>query len=230
MSARKQQNRVVFGAALLIFGVLALLDNLNIFSHLNFLHFWPTLFILVGILKMSRSNTISGQLIGGGFVAWGAILTLKYMGIISFEMRHIWPLLLILGGLAVIFKDKLISETQWGGVGEAAGQSDVCNVSAVMSGANVQNSSVNFRGGELTAVMGGIELDLRGAQLQDDATLNVFTMWGGISIKVPQDWTVMSQGVPLLGGIDDKTVPPAITGKRLFIQGYAIMGGVEIKN
>jgi hypothetical protein len=63
---------------------------------------------------MSRSNTISGQLIGGGFVAWGAILTLKYMGIISFEMRHIWPLLLILGGLAVIFKDKLISETQVG--------------------------------------------------------------------------------------------------------------------
>jgi predicted membrane protein len=230
MSARKQQNRVVFGAALLIFGVLALLDNLNIFSHLNFLHFWPTLFILVGILKMSRSNTISGQLIGGGFVAWGAILTLKYMGIISFDMRHIWPMLLILGGLAIIFKDKLISETQWGGVGEGTGQSDVCNVSAVMSGANVQNSAVNFRGGELTAVMGGIELDLRGAQLQQDATLNVFAMWGGISIKVPQDWTVMSQGVPLLGGIDDKTVPPAMPGKRLVIQGYAIMGGVEIKN
>ena len=69
-----------------------------------------------------------------------------------------------------------------------------------------------------------------GAQLQQDATLNVFTMWGGISIRVPQDWTVMSQGVPLLGGIDDKTVPPAMPGKRLVIQGYAIMGGVEIKN
>ena len=68
------------------------------------------------------------------------------------------------------------------------------------------------------------------AQLQQDATLNVFTMWGGISIRVPQDWTVMSQGVPLLGGIDDKTVPPAMPGKRLVIQRYAIMGGVEIKN
>jgi hypothetical protein len=48
----------------------------------------------------------------------------------------------------------------------------------------MQNSTPDFRGGELTAVMGGIELDLRNAGLQNEATLNVFAMWGGIELKI----------------------------------------------
>jgi len=132
-------------------------------------------------------------------------------------------------GLSIIFKDRLKAE-----ITPSAGNVDVgdnsCNLSAVMSGSKSQNSSQNFRGGELTAVMGGIELDLRNASIDGSATINVFAVWGGIEIKVPGDWTVISQGVPILGGIEDRTVPPMDRSKTLFIQGYAIMGGVEIRN
>jgi len=229
MNQQKQHNRVVFGTIILIFGALALIDNLNIFNTREILEFWPTVFIVIGALKMSRSDTVSGHLIGGGFIAVGTLMTLQHLGIVYFSSRSLWPVVMIFAGLSIIFKDRLKAEMA-PPAGDAEGSNNCCNLSAVMSGSKSQNSSQNFRGGELTAVMGSIELDLRNASIDGSATINVFAVWGGIEVKVPGDWTVMSQGIPILGGIEDRTVPPMDRSKTLFIQGYAIMGGVEIKN
>jgi len=229
MNQQKQHNRVVFGTIILIFGALALIDNLNIFNTREILEFWPTVFIVIGALKMSRSDTVSGHLIGGGFIAVGTLMTLQHLGFVYFSSRSLWPVVMIFAGLSIIFKDRLKAEMA-PPAGDAEGSNNCCNLSAVMSGSKSQNSSQNFRGGELTAVMGSIELDLRNASIDGSATINVFAVWGGIEVKVPGDWTVMSQGIPILGGIEDRTVPPMDRSKTLFIQGYAIMGGVEIKN
>lgn len=78
--------------------------------------------------------------------------------------------------------------------------------------------------------MGGVELDLRNASIQTDAVLNVFAFWGGISLKIPSDWSVVNNANAFLGGVDDTTVPAMGSSKRLIITGTAIMGGVEIKN
>ena len=48
---------------------------------------------------------------------------------------------------------------------------------------------------------------------------------------MPEDWAVESRVTPLLGGVEDKTRPPqGATRARLLLRGFAIMGGVEIKN
>jgi hypothetical protein len=48
---------------------------------------------------------------------------------------------------------------------------------------------------------------------------------------VPEDWTVVSHLVPIMGGVEDKTRPPqTATSHRLTLRGMALMGGVEIKN
>jgi hypothetical protein len=81
------------------------------------------------------------------------------------------------------------------------------------------------------AVMGGCEIDLRHASLEDgQAVFDTFAMWGGIEIRVPEDWAVESHVVPLLGGFEDKTRQPADAKQRLVITGIAIMGGVGVKN
>ena len=222
------QSRIIIGALLLIFGALALLDNLNIFHAREIFHFWPMVFILVGALKISKSDTTVGYVIGCGFIGLGALLILHHMGIIYFRMRDWWPVFLIFAGLMVIFKNKVHNPGQY--VKGEIKQDSVCDVVAVMSGNKLQNSSQDFRGGEINAIMGGVELDLRSASIQSEATLNVFAMWGGIVLKVPNDWTVISHGSPILGGFDDKTVPPMVNTKKLYIKGYAVMGGVEIIN
>ena len=36
----------------------------------------------------------------------------------------------------------------------------------------------------------------------------MFAFWGGIEIKVPEDWTVVTRVMPLMGGVEDKTRAP----------------------
>ncbi|MFZ6642971.1 LiaI-LiaF-like domain-containing protein [Undibacterium sp. TC4M20W] len=228
MKNNNPQGRILIGGMLLIFGALALLDNLNLFNVREVFHFWPMVFIFVGALKISKSDTTAGYIIGCGFVGLGALLILHHMGIIYFRMRDWWPVFMIFAGLMVIFKGKIGDQEKL--INNGTNQDAICNIVAVMSGNKLQNSSQEFRGGEINCIMGGVELDLRAASMQSEATLNVFAMWGGIVLKIPNDWTVVSHGSPILGGFDDKTVPPMLNAKKLYIKGYAVMGGVEIIN
>jgi predicted membrane protein len=101
-----------------------------------------------------------------------------------------------------------------------------------MSGITRRVRGVPFPGGNLTAVMGGIELDLTQAQLPDDAVIELFAFWGGIEVRVPREWSVVNQGFALMGSIEDKTgnLPQRPGQPRLVLRGMALMGGVEIKN
>jgi len=102
---------------------------------------------------------------------------------------------------------------------------------AILGAVSRGNNSRNFRGADLLAIMGGCEIDLRQAAINGEAVIDVFAMWGGIEVRVPEDWTVVSRVVPLMGGVDDKTRPPqGATAHRLVLRGFAIMGGIEIKN
>lgn len=104
-------------------------------------------------------------------------------------------------------------------------------VVAVLSGVSERNGSRAFRRADLMAVMGGCEIDLRGATIHGEAVIDLFAMWGGIEIRVPDDWTVVNQVVPLMAGAENNTRPPRVhAGHTLRVRGMAIMGGVEIKN
>ncbi|MEG1327445.1 MAG: hypothetical protein RSD99_21275, partial [Janthinobacterium sp.] len=74
------------------------------------------------------------------------------------------------------------------------------------------------------------EIDLRQASIEGEAVLNVFALCGGVTIKIPPDWSVVLQGTPILGGFEEKTIVPPNQDKRLYVTGYAIMGGLEIRN
>lgn len=242
MSQSHNQRRVLIGAIVIIFGVLALVDNLHWFNARDYIQFWPMVFIAFGVLKLSQTRATSGYIIAGGLIAAGALMTLSNLGFIIFRMRDWWPLFIIVAGLAVVFKGvrkDRFSDNNSDQLGDNAntglsslssmGDSSIDAI-AVMSGNNMKVVSQNFRGGEATAIMGSVEIDLRQASIQSEAVLQVFAVWGGISLKVPADWTIVSNGIPIMGGIEDKTIPPMTATKRLVIEGYVVMGGVDIKN
>ncbi len=118
--------------------------------------------------------------------------------------------------------------------GDPEARDSVLSEFALMGGGELVVHSQDFRGGEVTAILGGFEIDLRGAQIQgDSATIEIFTLFGGIELKVPQDWYVVLQGTPILGMFANTAKPlPESSGprKKLIIKGAAIMGGVEVKN
>jgi hypothetical protein len=103
---------------------------------------------------------------------------------------------------------------------------------AMWSGVDRKPTSQAFRGGDFTAIMGGGEIDLRGAKpVPGGCVIEVFLMMGGLDIYVPPHWTVVNELFALMGGIEDsrKSVPPD-SSDVLILKGIAIMGGVEIQN
>lgn len=230
MKSSQPQQRLIVGAFILIIGVLALADNLHFFNGYDVIRFWPTVFIVVGGLKLSHTRTRSGTVVGGGLVLVGIAMTLNYMGLISFHLRDWWPVVIIMAGLAMIFKDKLRDSDNHGLTSQERSADSHIDVVAIMSGHQGNVASQDFRGGSVTAIMGGAEIDLREACIQTEAVIDITAFWGGVSLKIPKDWRVVNNGIAFLGGIDDSSEPAIDASKRLIITGTAVMGGVEIKN
>ncbi|RZA36432.1 MAG: hypothetical protein EOP92_05315 [Lysobacteraceae bacterium] len=226
-------SQVVLGLLVILMGLLFLLDNLDLIEIRHIVSFWPMVFIIAGTVKLCDTQTRHGQLMGGGLVGLGVLMILDRTGVIDFDVRTFWPLFLIGAGGFVLYKalgsrhaaatGSLLKDD--GGPGN-----DVVDVAAILGGFERRVTTQNFRGGEITAVMGGCSLDMRTASIQDEAVINVFAFWGGVTIKCPPDWTVVLQGTPIMGGFEEKTANPPHNQKRLIIRGYAIMGGVEVRN
>jgi len=227
-------SQVVLGLLVIAMGLLFLLDNLGFVDMHRAFSFWPMLFVIVGTVKLCDTRTQGGTLLGAGLVGIGILLMLDRMDIIDFSWRTAWPLVLIGLGSFLVAKAVRSKRTLEHGVamadGAAVGAGEVVDVTAILGGYERRVTTQDFRGGEITAVMGGCELDMRGASIRGEAVINVFAFWGGVTIKCPPDWDVVLQGTPILGGFEEKTIAPPDNSKRLVIRGYAIMGGVEIRN
>src|SRR5690606_19013484 len=93
--------------------------------------------------------------------------------------------------------------------------------------------SKNFRGGDVTTLFGGTEIDFTQADLNGEAVVDMTQCLGGTTLIVPANWAVKSDLVAILGGINDKRrhlADAGETNKVLRISGTAVLGGIEIKN
>jgi predicted membrane protein len=223
-------SQVFLGLGVIGLGVLFLLDNLGYIEFRDTVRYWPALVVLWGGAKLLDAKSPHERLTFGVITAIGALLLLNRMGLGFINARMLWPVILIVVGALVVYK-AMIGRRTMGTVmkvDEDAG--NIVDVTAILGGFERRITTPTFRGGEITAIMGGCELDLRGSSIEGDAVLNVFAVMGGITIKCPPDWTVVLQGTPIMGGFDEKTITPPNGAKRLVIKGYAIMGGVEVRN
>jgi hypothetical protein len=116
-----------------------------------------------------------------------------------------------------------------GAAGPATSESTLSEF-AMWAGKQRRVASTTFRHADLTAIMGGIELDLRqAATVNGEAVVDLFVMWGGVEIWVPPDWAVSNQVGLLMGGAEDKSTGTQDARHRLTVRGFVLMGGVDIK-
>ncbi|GEP91400.1 Cell wall-active antibiotics response 4TMS YvqF [Chitinophaga terrae (ex Kim and Jung 2007)] len=128
----------------------------------------------------------------------------------------------------------------WSNTGDTDGKratfssEDVLNVSAIFGSVNKIVTSKNFRGGDVSSVFGGVELNLMKAELNGTAVLDVNAIMGGCEIIVPANWKVKVDITTILGGVDD-TRPVQFmqdddSKNVLVLTGSCIFGGVEIRS
>lgn len=218
--------RLIIGLAIFAFGILWMLDNLNYIDASDFTRYWPIVLVFIGASKLSdRRSPKFGPVV---LIVVGASLLLARLTHFRFDIGDLIPL-----GIAVLGVKLMLDAV--GRKRAAAGIEDpnaVVHSFAMMAGVHHQNTSQSFRGGDVNAIMGGVELDLRGSQIRDgeEAVIDAFALWGGIEITVPEHWRVAGQVMPLLGGFENKTRSNGSGGPLLVVRGTAVMGAVEVKN
>lgn len=223
---KKLSNQIIFGIILLIIGVLFLLRSTGIYNTGNLLSYVPSLFIILGIYSLIKSGfkSISGPVT---MIIIFTVIQLLVLGVITCStLASWWPLVIILIGAGIIInhyqRDKSKVFTR-----------DNIDLMAILGEAQNTIKSSSFKGGDLTAVLGGVELDLRDSQTgPEPAIINVTVLLGGAEIRVPDDWDLKINVVPVLGGVDDNRTRMSNSSPKekpdLIINGMVALGGLDI--
>jgi predicted membrane protein len=233
--------RLIAGLILIVLGGLFLLDNYGIiyFSLPNFLFHWEYILISIGLFILVTSNNKTAGII------------LIAIGVFNL-FPEFWPLILVGLGIYIILKrnnakpnlgtsrNMAEGETQNNFTSESSNTSssnslqDSIDDVSIFGGGTKNFSSKNFTGGKMTAIFGGSDVHLENCTLAHGRNeLDLFVMFGGYEIFVPQDWNVVVDVIPIFGGFSDKRMkdPNRVyeDDKILVIKGMVLFGGGEVK-
>jgi len=222
--------RLVFGLGIILVGLVFLLGNLDIIDSQEYFRYWPVILVVAGIAYLIQCQQGPGRVWGIILTFVGSAMLLDRIYFLHFNLWDYWPLILIFIGLMMIIRASSHHRIIRDSLTETHDANSYIKATAILGGFKRTNNSQDFKGGELTAIMGGFEIDLRDASIKGEAVIDVFTMMGGISMRIPEDWLVIFNVTPLMGGYDDKTRPQKESTKHLVIKGTTVMGGIEIKN
>ncbi len=227
-----QNNRAIIGVILVLVGLFLVMRNIGFFpgfiDHIIFS--WPMLLVTIGLVITIGSS--GGKTSGIIVMVVGAFFLIPHIFRETFDVNMFWPAIFIIIGVIFIFSKR----RGWNSVSTTtpAGD-DYIDYVHVFSGGERQIVSDNFRGGKVTAIFGGSEIDLTKAKLASGVSeLELACVFGGTSIIVPDDWNVKIEVVPVLGGFgDSRKLNPGRTidtSKQLIIKGAVVFGGGEVKS
>lgn len=218
--------RLFVGLILVAVGAAFMLEAMEVLDASEVIaDWWPSALIGLGFfhaVDRGRPTTASLVLAGAGIALLS--VTADLFGDDGWDL--VWPVALIVAGGWLAF-----------GWGRRAVMRvpDVDSVDglAVLSATRVATRSQRFRHASLTAVFGGVTLDLTEARpLATGAVIDASAVLGSITVLVPRGWLVEVRGIPLLGGWDDTTDRSAVGSgaPRLEIRALVALGGLEIKH
>ncbi len=216
--------RLIIGGAIILVGLALLLETLKIANTGEIVSDWWPLIIIIGGVLMLINNT-KNYIWAGIVILIGLFIQARTLELTDVNFWSVvWPLAFIGIGISILLnrpskEDKTID----------ASKTD--NISAILAGSDHINTSEDFKKADLTAVLGGVKLDMRKATIKKSATINLFVLLGGAEIIIPRGVAVKNRIGAALGGVENRAETDVIKGApELIITGDIIAGGVEIKN
>jgi predicted membrane protein len=227
-----QNNRAIIGVILVLVGLFLVMRNTGIFpdfiDHVVFS--WPMLLVAIGlVMTLGAQEKTSGVIV----MAVGGFFLIPMIFRETFHAYNMfWPSIFIIIGVIFIFSKR----HGWNSVtSKGVSGDDYIDFVHIFSGGDRQILSDNFKGGKITAIFGGSEIDLTKAKLAVGVSeIELACVFGGATLIVPDDWNIKLEVVPVLGGFTDsrKLNPGRITdtSRQLIIKGAVVFGGGEIKS
>ncbi len=217
--------RAVIGTVLVGLGSVFLLDAGGVLDAGATLgDWWPLGVVLLGAFQIASERgvgPVSGALLVGGLAL--LVATTGLFGTVDWAI--VWPVVLIMAGTGLLLG--------WGR--QRMGAVDEAEVSgmAVLASTRVATRSAAFRRAAVTAVLGGMTLDLsKATPVPEGARVSATVVFGGVDVIVPPGWSVSIKGLPLFGGWDDTTARTTAgpEAPKVEIQALVVFGGLEVKH
>ncbi|GMR25458.1 MAG: hypothetical protein BMS9Abin39_0757 [Ignavibacteria bacterium] len=229
----RTDKRIFLGGILIVFGGILLLSTIDVFDFRisRMIFSWPFIITIIGIFILLNTNK---KLLGGILTGIGLFfLVERIVPGLHYQSGLVIPVLLIAFGIYIILKQtrKNIDDPERHGFQKK----DLIDDISIFGGGSKIISSDNFRGGNITAIFGGSEINLTGCKLAEgEQIIDVLMVFGGTTIVVPKDWNVIVNVTSILGGFSDKSIkdPNIIPdqSRTLHVKGLAMFGGGEVKN
>ncbi len=239
---KSTDSRLIIGIILILLGGILMMNTMGLMEWpvSYYIFSWKTLLILIGLVLITNKQrkTTGMVLIGLGVLFW-----IPSVFDVDIRLHQIfWPMVLIGAGIVVISRrgnvprQKGWNKEHWKNNfgGDATYSEDYINDVSIFGGGKKNVESKNFRGGNLTSVFGGSEINMVSADMSPEGCIiDVFTLFGGSTLIVPNNWKIQIDAVSILGGLNDKrrVMPSEMdSDKTLIIKGMVILGGIEIKS
>jgi predicted membrane protein len=243
---RNPNKKFAFGFLVILAGVLLLAFNFNIlpwdFKHIFFS--WQMLLIAIGVISISNSESRTPGLVLiliGGFFLIPELFDFH----IAF-IKLFWPILLIAIGVLIILRRSLSPHEHsrgwrcprphtWNDPQVITNlEEGYIYENNIFSGSKRRISHQVFKGGKISNIFGGTEIDLSQATLAEGRVeLEIECVFGGVTLIVPSDWKVILNMNSIMGGFADKrnlVRESPDSNKVLVVRGSSIFGGGEIKS
>lgn len=232
---------ILWGLAFVVAGVGFAGNAFGVWNFNFFFDGWWTLFLIVpAVISMVQNGPHTGNII---CALIGVVMLVSAQGLLDRHLvsKLLLPVVLVTVGVSILLggRRRVTTGTAQAGMdgGNAAGyaaaqdgRGGVPNYSGVFSGCDVHWPAEPFRGANITAVFGGVDLDLRDAVFEGDVVVNATTIFGGADLQVPPHVRVKVTGTPVFGGVDNRADGPAAEGTPvLYLNASCVFGGIDIK-
>jgi predicted membrane protein len=227
-------HRLWLGIGIMVAGLLFLANNFGLLDYeiRRYIFRWEVIPILLGISFILGRN--HNRTTGVVLLVIGVMLYSRDFLHFHFNFWQIfWPAVLIMAGFMIIFRHRI---DRGNPKDQVLSSEDMIDEVAVFGGGDRVITSQQFQGGKVTTIFGGLNYNMLKAKLAPgDNYIDVFCLFGGMKLVVPEGWTVKIRVTSLFGGFSDKhryRIPEATSesGSQLIIKGTAIFGGGEIKS
>lgn len=222
-------SNVMWGIVLVAIGLILAINSLGIADINIFFNGWWTLFIIVPcFIDLFKNDDKTGNIIG---IVIGVFLLLACQDILSFGLiwKLIVPVILVIVGLSLIFKDAFKREIKEN-IKKLNKNKKDNEYFATFAGSDLNFDDEEFNGADLSAVFGGIKCDLRNAKIKSDVVINASSIFGGITLLVPNDVNVKVVSTSIFGGVENrKNKTNSKNEKTIYVNATCLFGGVEIK-
>lgn len=226
----KKFGNILWGLVFIVVGLIFGLNAMGITNINVFFRGWWTLFIIVpSFIGFFKDENKTWSII---WFVIGVMLLLCARDILSFAIigKLIFPFILIMIGLNFIFKDVFQSKVNDKIKKLNSERVDGENFCATFSGIKNNFKGQEFKGANIDAIFGGVDIDLTEAIINHDQIININSVFGGVDIKVPNGVNIKVKSTPIFGGVSNKVNRSFDESfPTIYVNAFCLFGGVDIK-